>query len=58
MTLIIDIFYIKCIWLISDDHSRVILKCFPDDVHSDYVNADYIDVSIYKLSFINVITSR
>lgn len=33
------------LWIISDDHSRVKLEYLPDDPHSDYINADYIDVS-------------
>lgn len=30
---------------ISDDHSRVVLEPYPEDVSSDYVNANYMDVS-------------
>ena len=32
--------------IISDDHSRVVLTPYPHDPHSDYINANYIDVSL------------
>lgn len=37
----------------SDDHSRVKLEKINDDKYSDYINANYIDVS-YKLNKGNI----
>ena len=33
-------------FLLSDDHSRVRLQLLDGDPHSDYINANYIDVSL------------
>ena len=35
-----------CIYIPPDDHSRVVLSA-PDEDGSDYINASYIDVSIF-----------
>ncbi len=32
----------------SDDHSRVVLDVVDGDIHSDYINADYVHVSVLK----------
>lgn len=34
--------------LLPDDHSRVILECTHSEPHTDYINANYIDVSIFS----------
>lgn len=34
----------------ADDHSRVILEKIEEDVDSDYINASYIDVSLFCYS--------
>lgn len=31
----------------TDDHTRVRLQLLDGDPHSDYINANYIDVSVY-----------
>ena len=35
------------VFIIIDDHSRVILQEIPNVIGSDYINACYIDVSIH-----------
>ena len=37
--------FLRLYGLITDDHSRVILKDRPPDDDNDYINASYIDVS-------------
>ena len=36
------------VYIITDDHCRVVLSKQPGDPFSDYVNASYIDVSIIR----------
>jgi len=35
--------------LVVDDHSRVHLESLPDEPNSDYINANYLDVSLIEL---------
>lgn len=35
---------------VADDHSRVALKPLHGEAESDYINANFIDVSFYKVS--------
>lgn len=37
--------------LFTDDHSRVRLQLLDGDPHSDYINANYIDVSVIRKYF-------
>lgn len=37
-------------FLLSDDHSRVRLQLLDGDPHSDYINANYIDVRLMDIS--------
>lgn len=39
--------------LFTDDHSRVRLQLLDGDPHSDYINANYIDVSVVRKYFLH-----
>jgi len=40
---------------LSDDHSRVVLEKIEEDVDSDYINASYIDVSLFILCIVTLV---
>ena len=39
-----------CNTIVTDDHSRVQLSEIPDKMGSDYINANFIDVSCFALA--------
>ena len=43
---LLDFYDYCCHFYVVDDHTRVVLKTQPGLVHSDYINANYIDVSV------------
>lgn len=43
----------EILYYVSDDHSRVVLEEDPTEPDSDYINANFIDVSNFRLPSVN-----
>lgn len=43
---------------VADDHSRVVLEEDPDEPDSDYINANFIDVSVSFYKCARIVESR